>query len=153
MKNLKKLCVLFLFTILCTSVFAESTRKEIKEFFKEYKEMVSLAEKAAKNKSVPDMAKAEGLMTKLSLKYGQLVLSDDWTEKDSELYKKLKEKYGFAHEKFGKSIGKDIGKTAKEFGKEFTDATKDLGKDIGESAKDIGKDFKDAGKKLKKLFD
>ena len=101
MKNLKKLCVLFLFTILCTSVFAESTRKEIKEFFKEYKEMVSLAEKAAKNKSVSDMAKAEGLMTVLSVKYGQLVLSDDWTEKDSELYKKLKEKYGIAHEKFG----------------------------------------------------
>lgn len=153
MKNLKKLCVLFLFTILCSTVFAESKKAEIKVFFKEYKEMVSLAEQAAKNKSVPDMAKVEGLMTKLSIKYASLRTSDDWTEKDSQLYKKLKEKYGVAHEKFAKLIGKDIGKTAKEFGKEFTDVTKDLGKDFGESAKDIGNDFKDAGKKLKKLFD
>jgi hypothetical protein len=153
MKNLKKLCVLFLFTILCSTVFAESTRTEIKEFFEEYKEMVSLAEKAVKRKSVSEMTKVEGLMTKLSVKYGKLVLSDDWTEKDSQLYKKLKEKYGVAHEKFTKLIGKDIEKTAKEFGKEFTDVTKDLGKDFGESAKDIGNDFKDAGKKLKKLFD
>ena len=59
----------------------------IKTFFKEYKEMVSLAEKAAKKESVPDMAKVEGLMAKLSVKYATLVVSDDWTEKNTKEYK------------------------------------------------------------------
>ena len=72
MKNLKKLCVLFLFTILCSTVFAESKKAEIKVFFKEYKEMVSLAEQAAKNKSVPDMAKAEALKFVLSMYLSRL---------------------------------------------------------------------------------
>lgn len=135
MKNLKKICVLFLFTILCSTVFAESKKAEIKVFFKEYKEMVSLAEQAAKNKSVPDMAKVEGLMTKLSVKYASLRTSDDWTEKHTKKYEKLTAQYGIAHKEFGKNVGKDIGNTAKEFGK------------------DMGKAGKKAGKELKKLFD
>jgi hemerythrin len=96
--------------------------------------MVSLAEQAAKNKSVPDMAKVEGLMTKLSIKYASLRTSDNWTEKHTKKYEKLTAKYGIAHKEFGKNVGKDIGNTAKEFGK------------------DMGKAGKKVGKELKKLF-
>lgn len=135
MRKIKIFSLLFLFTILCSSVFAESKKGEIKDFFKEYKKMVSLAEKAAKKESIPDMAKVEGLMAKLSLKYATLVISDDWTEKNTKEYKKLTAKYGKAHKKFGKAVGKDLGSTAQEFGK-----------DIGEASKKVGKD-------LKKLFD
>ena len=135
MRKIKIFSLLFLFTILCSSVFAESKKGEIKDFFKEYKKMVSLAEKAAKKESIPDMAKVEGLMAKLSLKYATLVISDDWTEKNTKEYKKLTAKYGKAHKQFGKAVGKDIGSTAQEFGK-----------DIGEASKKVGKD-------LKKLFD
>ena len=135
MRKIKIFSLLFLFTILCSSVFAESKKGEIKDFFKEYKKMVSLAEKAAKKESIPDMAKVEGLMAKLSVKYATLVISDDWTEKNTKEYKKLTAKYGKAHKKFGKAVGKDLGSTAQEFGK-----------DIGEASKKVGKD-------LKKLFD
>ena len=41
MRKIKIFSLLFLFSILCSSVFAESKKGEIKEFFKEYKEMVS----------------------------------------------------------------------------------------------------------------
>ena len=135
MRKIKIFSLLFLFSILCSSVFAESKKGEIKEFFNEYKEMVSLAEKAAKKESVPDMAKVEGLMAKLSVKYATLVVSDDLTEKHTKLYKKLTAKYGKAHKVFGKAVGKDIGSAAKEFGK------------------DVGEAGKKAGKELKKLFD
>ncbi len=135
MRKIKIFSLLFLFSILCSSVFAGSKKGEIKTFFKEYKEMVSLAEKAAKKESVPDMAKVEGLMAKLSVKYATLVVSDDWTEKNTKEYKKLTERYGKAHKVFGKGVGKEIGSTAKEFGK-----------DIGEASKKLGKE-------LKKLFD
>jgi hypothetical protein len=119
MRKIKIFSLLFLFSILCSSVFAESKKGEIKTFFKEYKEMVSLAEKAAKKESVPDMAKVEGLMAKLSVKYATLVVSDDWTEKNTKEYKKLTERYGKAHKVFGKGVGKEIGSTAKEFGKDI----------------------------------
>ena len=135
MRKIKIFSLLFLFSILCSSVFAESKKGEIKEFFKEYKEMVSLAEKAAKKEAAAEMAKAEGLMAKLSVKYATLVVSDDWTEKHTKLYKKLTAKYGKAHKVFGKAVGKDIGSAAKEFGK------------------DVGEAGKKAGKELKKLFD
>ena len=135
MRKIKIFSLLFLFSILCSSVFSESKKGEIKTFFKEYKEIVSLAEKAAKKESVPDMAKVEGLMAKLSVKYATLVVSDDWTEKNTKEYKKLTAKYGKAHKVFGKAVGKDIGSAAKEFGK------------------DVGEAGKKAGKELKKLFD
>ena len=89
--------------------------------------MVSLAEKAAKKESVPDMAKVEGLMAKLSVKYATLVVSDDWTEKHTKLYKKLTAKYGKAHKVFGKAVGQDIGSAAKEFGKDVGEAGKKAG--------------------------
>lgn len=142
MRKIKIFSLLFLFSILCSSVFAESKKGEIKEFFKEYKEMVSLAEKAAKTEAAAEMAKAEGLMAKLSVKYATLVISDDWTEKHTTEYKKLTEKFGAAQKIFGKKVGKDIGKAAKDVG----NAAKDFGKDMEKAGKKIGKD-------LKKLFD
>lgn len=142
MKQKKIFIIALIFSIFCSSLFAETTREDIKQFFKDYKEMVSLAEKAVKLESIPEMTKVEGLMTKLSFKHAALVLSDEWTEKDTKLYKKLNEKYDVAHEKFGKIVGSEIGSTAKNFGKE-----------MGDTAKDIGNDLKDAGKKLKRLFE
>lgn len=142
MRKIKIFSLLFLFSILCSSVFAESKKGEIKEFFKEYKEMVSLAEKAAKKEAAAEMAKAEGLMAKLSVKYATLVISDDWTEKNTTEYKKLTEKFGAAQKTFGKNVGKDIGKAAKDVG----NAAKDFGKDMEKAGKKLGKD-------LKKLFD
>jgi hypothetical protein len=142
MKKNKIVLVALLISFFCANLFAETTRAEIKQFFKDYKEMVSLAEKAVKKESIPDITKVEGLMTKLTVKYGKLVLSDEWTDKDTKLYKKLTEKYGIAHKKFGKLIGSEVGNTAKDIGKEVTD-----------TAKDIGKDLQKAGKKLKKLFE
>lgn len=135
MKNKKIILMVLIVSIITGNLFAESKRGEIKQFFKEYKAMVSLAEKAAKKESIPDMAKVEGLMTKLSIKYASLRTSDDWTEKHTKKYEKLTAKYGIAHKEFGKNVGKDIGNTAKEFGK------------------DMGKAGKKAGKELKKLFD
>lgn len=135
MKNKKIILMVLIVSIIVGNLFAESKRGEIKQFFKDYKAMVSLAEKAAKKESIPDMAKVEGQMTKLSLKYATLVVSDDWTEKDTKKYEKLTAKYGIAHKNFGKNIGKDVGATAKEFGK------------------DMGKAGKKMGKELKKLFD
>lgn len=142
MRKIKIFSFLFLFSILCSSVFAESKKEEIKEFFNEYKEMVSLAEKAAKKEAVAEMAKAEGLMAKLSVKYATLVISDDWTEKNTTDYKMLTEKFGVAQKTFGKKVGKDIGKAAKDVG----NAAKDFGKDMEKAGKKLGKD-------LKKLFD
>ena len=137
MRKIKIFSLLFLFSILCSSVFAESKKGEIKEFFNEYKEMVSLAEKAAKKESFPTpiFTLVISGFPKLSVKYATLVVSDDWTEKHTKLYKKLTAKYGKAHKVFGKAVGKDIGSAAKEFGK------------------DVGEAGKKAGKELKKLFD
>ena len=106
------------------------------------KKWFPLQKKQQKKEAAAEMAKAEGLMAKLSVKYATLVISDDWTEKNTTEYKKLTEKLGAAQKTFGKKVGKDIGKAAKDVG----NAAKDFGKDMGKAGKKLGKD-------LKKLFD
>ena len=109
MSKIKIISVLVLFTMLCGALFADAKkdRQKIDDWLADYKELVELAEVAAKEESWPKMAKVEAKMAGVQARFPFLKINKQFTQKDMDKYNEYVKRYGKAHAKFAKEVTSD----------------------------------------------